>query len=345
NVRFTYFPFAVHDTKRLSQEVLQDVCPQAEDRQILRELSLLQVDAQALYRPFAELSNGEQTKMLLAALFLGDNNFLLIDEPTNHLDAAARTAVAQYLRKKKGFILVSHDRSFLDGCVDHILSINKTGIEIQSGNFSSWLANFEKRQTFESAQNDRLQKDIARLEESAKRTSLWAGKSEASKYGKADSGLKKDKGYVGHKAAKLMKSAKVTELHRQNAVEQKSALLQNTETCERLKMFPLPYHGSRLLSFENVAVCYGDRTICAPVSFALSQGERIALVGKNGCGKSSFLKLVAGEPIRYSGTFRLASGLILSYVPQTTDMLGGALSDFARAHNLDESLFKAILHK
>ena len=78
----------------------------------------------------------------VAALFLNEGHFLLIDEPTNHLDTRARTHVANYLKKKKGFILVSHDRRFLDESVDHILSLNRANIEVQSGNFSSWMMNF-----------------------------------------------------------------------------------------------------------------------------------------------------------------------------------------------------------
>lgn len=127
---------------------------------------------------------------------------MLIDEPTNHLDASARERVSAYLAKKKGFILVSHDRRFLDGCVDHILSINKTNIEVQSGNFSSWMENFQRQQAFEAAKNERLKKEIGRLKKAAKQSSTWSDKVEASKVGAAD------KGYVGHKAAKMMKRAK-----------------------------------------------------------------------------------------------------------------------------------------
>ena len=97
------------------------------------ELSLLRVDAEVLDRPFCTLSNGEQTKVLLAALFLDEGRFLLIDEPTNHLDEEARDAVCRYLNGKKGFILVSHDRTLLDGCVDHILALNRADIEVQAG--------------------------------------------------------------------------------------------------------------------------------------------------------------------------------------------------------------------
>lgn len=98
--------------------------------------------------------------MLLATLFLNDGHFLLIDEPTNHLDMEARETVSAYLKRKKGFILVSHDRCFLDGCVDHILSINRSNIEVQSGNFSTWFTNFQRQQEFELAQNVKLKKAL-----------------------------------------------------------------------------------------------------------------------------------------------------------------------------------------
>ena len=190
SVQFDYFPYPVTDKSQLTETILQDVCPAAEEWEIMRELSY--------WRPFETLSNGEQTKVLLAALFLNEGHFLLIDEPTNHLDVKAREMVAAYLKKKKGFILVSHDRHFLDGCVDHILSLNRASIEVQSGNFSSWMANFERQQEFELAQNERLQKDIGRLQQAATRSEVWSDRVEASKIGAAD------KGYVGHKAAKMM---------------------------------------------------------------------------------------------------------------------------------------------
>lgn len=156
SVQFDYFPYPVDNKSRMTEEVLQEVCPICEEWELLRELSYLEVEAEVLWRPFATLSNGEQTKVLLAALFLNEGHFLLIDEPTNHLDAKARELVSAYLKKKKGFLLVSHDRFFLDGCVDHILSLNRADIEVQSGNFSSWMENFERQQGFETAQNERL---------------------------------------------------------------------------------------------------------------------------------------------------------------------------------------------
>ena len=128
SVKFEYFPYLVANENLPAAEVIRSVCPDAEDWRIEREISLLAMDERLLSQPFSTLSGGEQTRMLLAALFLGKDRFLLIDEPTNHLDAAAREAVAAYLRAKRGFILVSHDRQTLDACTDHILSINRATI-------------------------------------------------------------------------------------------------------------------------------------------------------------------------------------------------------------------------
>lgn len=339
SVQFDYFPYPVTDKSRLTADILQEICPLAEEWELMRELSCLEAGTDVLWRQFETLSNGEQTKALLAALFCNEGHFLLIDEPTNHLDIRAREIVSAYLKKKKGFILVSHDRCFLDGCVDHILSLNRAGIEVQKGNFSSWQAGFQSRQESEAAQNERLKKDISRLRQSAKRSAVWSQRVEASKSGAAD------KGYVGHKAAKMMKRSKSIEARQQQAAEQKSGLLKNAETAENLKLSPLVYHSDRLVSFSDVTVCYDGKTVCAPVSFTIRQGERIALDGKNGSGKSSLIKLLEGEAIEHSGTVSIGSGLVISYVPQDTSHLQGTLSDFARKNRIDESLFKAILRK
>ena len=341
SVQFDYFPYPVSDKKRMTEDILYEVCPLAEEWELMRELSYLDVSADALWRRFETLSNGEQTKVLLAALFLNENHFLLIDEPTNHLDTNAREKVAAYLKKKKGFILVSHDRRFLDGCVDHILSLNRTTIEVQSGNFSSWMENFQRQQEFETAQNERLKKDIGRLQRAAQRTSVWSDQIEASKYGNGSV----DRGYLGHKAAKMMKRSKTIEARQQQAIEQKSSLLKNAETVDTLKIHPLTYHSDLLVSFSDVSVIYDSTKVCEPVFFEIHQGERVVIDGKNGSGKSSLLKLLLNYPIEHTGTVAIGSGLIISYVPQDTSHLNGNLSKFAEKNNLDESLFKAILRK
>lgn len=344
-VGFEYFPYEIADKTKETMGVMHDICPDCMDWEIIREIALLDVCEDVLYRPFSTLSNGEQTKMLLAALFLTSNKFLLIDEPTNHLDEEARKIVGRYLKKKQGFILISHDRLLLDSCVDHILSINKTNIEIQRGNFSSWWENKRLQDNFELAENEKLKKDISRLSVAAKRNADWSSKVESSKYDTKNSGIKPDRGYVGHKSAKMMKRSKSIEARQQNAIADKSKLLRNLESNDSLKLSPLSYHSDRLLEFEGASLFYGDKTVCEDVSFSINRGDRIALCGSNGSGKSSILKLICGENIPYSGSFYHGSGLKLSYVPQSTAHLRGSLSEYAESCGIDESLFKSILRK
>ncbi|MEK3915780.1 Lsa family ABC-F type ribosomal protection protein [Paenibacillus sp. FSL H7-0331] len=345
HVSFEYFPFHVENKEVNTIDVIGDIAPDFPHWELLRELSLLKVDEDVLYRSFDTLSNGEQTKVLLAALFLKENSFLLIDEPTNHLDMNARQLVSDYLNSKSGFILVSHDRSFLDNCVDHILSINKTNVDIQKGNFSEWWENKKRQDNFELAENEKLRKDIKRLSDAAERTSHWSHEVEKTKNGTRNSGSKVDKGYVGHKAAKMMKRSKAIEQRQQSAIDERSKLLKNIENAESLKISQLAYHKNQLVELENVSIYYGEKMVCSDISFTIGQGERIALTGKNGSGKSSIIKLICGENLNYTGTFRKGSQLKISYVSQDTSHLQGNLTDYARDNGIDESLFKSILRK
>lgn len=251
----------------------------------------------------------------------------------------------QLFKAKKGFILISHDRYFLDGCIDHILAINKTNIEVQKGNFSSWWRNKELQDEYEFAENEKLKKDITRLSAAAKRTSGWSDKVEKSKFGATNSGSKLDRGFIGHKSAKMMKRSKTIEARQVGMIEEKSKLLKNIETQERLQMVPLEYHANRLAELTDVSVFYDNRIICQNVGLEINKGDRIAVRGKNGCGKSSILKLICGQDIPHSGTVIVGGGLVISYVSQNTDDLKGSLSDYADRYHIDETLFKAILRK
>ena len=214
---FGYFPSPVPKPERLTAEVLEDLCPEAESWRFPKELGLLGVEEEALWRPFSTLSGGERTKALLAALFLQEGRFPLIDEPTNHLDAQGRELAAAYLRRQRGFLLVSHDRRFLDGCVDHILALNRSDIQVQAGNYSSWRDNFDRFQQFEEAKDERLRKDVRRLQKAARQTSVWSDRVESSKTGAYD------KGFVGHKSAKMMKRAKSLEARQEKALKTRQA--------------------------------------------------------------------------------------------------------------------------
>lgn len=341
SVNFEYFPFQITDKSCNTIDVIENIDPSFVLWMLLKELNKLEVEEDVLYRPFETLSNGEQTKVMLAVLFLKENAFLLIDEPTNHLDQNAREIVSNYLSTKKGFILVSHDRVFLDQCIDHILSINKTNIEIQKGNFSSWYHNKQLQDGFEFAENEKLKKEIGRLNQAAKRTGDWSDKVEKSKFGESVP----DRGFIGHKAAKMMKRSKSIESRQLSAIEEKSKLLKNIESTDTLKIRPIEYHADLLCSLTDVSIFYGKKEVCSHVGFNLSKGNRIALMGKNGSGKTSILKLISGENLEYHGNMKRGSGIKISYVSQDTSFLKGSLEDYAKQYDIEESLFKAILRK
>ncbi|HHZ18210.1 MAG TPA: ABC-F type ribosomal protection protein [Acholeplasmataceae bacterium] len=337
---FEYFPYHVTDEHLTALEVAHTIVSGLEEWRLLRELNKMEVDPEVLEREFATLSEGEKTKVLLTVLFLKEHSYLLIDEPTNHLDLKSREIVARYLNAKNGFILVSHDRRFLDNCVDHILAINRADIEIQKGNFSSWYLNRKNRDEFEARENERLRRDIDRLRDAKAMMGKWSNITEKSKIG-----CERDKGYIGHKAAKMMKRSKTAEARMEKAIAEKAGLLKNIEAIEALKIHPLKHHSRLLIDCHDLRMYRGDKQVGPTLSLSVERGERIAVTGKNGSGKSTLLKLIAGLDIRYDGYFRRASNLIISYVPQSAAGLSGNLDDYARSCRIDMSLFKTILDK
>ena len=341
SVAFSYFPYHVTDQSILAIDAVEAMYPEYEYWRLAREMAKLQLDDAVLYRPYETLSNGEQTKLQLAVLFSKENHFLLIDEPTNHLDIRGRELVSRYLNSKKGFILVSHDRAFLDGCVDHILSINKANIEVCRGNFSTWYENKQRQDAFELSENEKLKREIRRLEGTAREKAAWSDRAEATKIGNHVL----DRGYVGHKAEKMMARSKAIEKRQNAAIEEKSKLLKNIERSDTLKIFQTPFHTKRLTQLKDVTIDYGDGAVCENISFSIQMGDRIALQGANGSGKSSIIKLLCGQKIPYTGQLWLGNGLKISYVNQDTSGLQGKLSDFARDSGIDESLFLAMLAK
>jgi len=311
------------------------------DELIEKEVRKLDVEPEVLTRKFGTLSNGEKTKVMLAALFLKKNNFLLIDEPTNHLDREGRKCVAEYLNQKKGFILISHDRHFLDSTVDHILSINKCNIEVQKGNFSSWQENKDRQDNYEIAKNEKLKKEISQMETAFRRTAGWSDLIEKSKIGEHSP----DRGFIGHKAAKMMKRAKAIEQRKEKSIDEKKKLLKNIEKYDALKLIPQEYHKDVLINADSLSLSFGERKILSNVSFTVKRGDRVSVKGKNGSGKSSLIKILLGEIKSYDGTLNMGSNLNISFISQDTSFLKGTFSDYIVGENINESIFRTLLAK
>lgn len=345
SLKFEYFPYPVVDEDQFVGELLQEIAPTAQEWEVVRELSYLGMEADSLWLPFSTLSKGQQTKVLLAGLFLKPDCFLLIDEPTNHLDVAGRKLVANYLKKKTGFILVSHDRNFLDACIDHVLSLNRADISLTKGDFSTWLQNFENDQANKLAQNDRLKKEVKRLKTAARQSASWSDKVERSKNGTTNSGSKLDKGYVGHKSAKMMQRSKSLQKRQAKELAAKEGLLNNLETISELKLSPLTFHEQRLAWAENLQITYPNGWKSKAVSFELKQGQRLALTGANGSGKSSLLKLLLGQAIPYQGNLTVKPQLKISYLPQDASFLAGPIKTYAEQLGTDETLLFTLLRK
>lgn len=338
------FPYPVADGTQTAWQIAQTAAATCEDWRLMRELSLHNVPEEALKRPFDTLSGGEQTRVMLSALFAREDAYPLIDEPTNSLDAPGRAMLADYLRRKDGFLLVSHDRAFLNRAIDHVVCLNKANTYVMQGNYDTFEARLNGENEAEAARNEALRKEIRQLEAAARKTAEWSNRAEENKrhadksfYGKVD------RGFLGAASERMMKRSKASQVRQERAIEEKQTLLKNVEQVGTLRMTTLPHPKDVLISVENGAVRYGNRTVCENVRFTLRQGERLALIGANGCGKSSILKGILGESDALTGNIRIASGVTFSSVRQRVDDLRGSLRDFIRDAQVDETLFKAIL--
>ena len=349
-------------------ELMENWKPGVESWRVMCELTKLGIDAEILYRPFSTLSFGERTKVMLAVLFSSENDFLLIDEPTNHLDKDAREIIKKYLASKKGFILVSHDRDFLDACIDHVLVLNRVGIEVQTGNFSSWWTNKERADINARAENEKHLKEIHKLKAAADRSRHWADKNEASKIGfdpiREHDRFLDTRAYIGAKTKKMQSRVKSYENRIMNEIEEKEGLLNDIEEITDLKLIPLSHHKDRLISCRDFSLRYkdADAPVIKDFTFELMQGERVFLDGNNGCGKSSLIKAFLAQnqsqqnsllyhlqdrelQFETKGDLSLASGLTISYINQDTSYLCGTLKEYAKENDLDYTLLLSLLRQ
>ncbi|MCI7107168.1 MAG: ATP-binding cassette domain-containing protein [Agathobacter sp.] len=354
---FDYFPYVVSENqmRQCAVDFMEEIKPGVEQWRVICELNLLNLDAEVLYQPFEILSHGQRTKVLLAVLFSGENDFLLIDEPTNHLDQEAREQVREYLRGKKGFILVSHDRDLLDACIDHVLVLNRQSIDVQSGNFSSWWENKRRKDAFSEAENEKHKREIASLQRAAGRTSRWADKSENSKIGfdplKEPDRCISTRAYIGAKTKKMQARVKSYEKRMEREIQEKEGLLADIERPVELKLQPLTYHKERLIYARQFSAGYDPEGehVLQSLDFELKRGERVFLHGANGCGKSTLIRAIlgdqAGVQLHTSGELSVGGGITVSYINQDTSFLYGGIKEFCHRKGLDESLFCALLRQ
>ena len=356
NTRFDYFPYQVseNDIEKTAFDLIEVWKPYVEGWQVLIQMNQMGMDPECLYRPFGTLSYGERTRVMLAVLFADENDFLLIDEPTNHLDDEARRIVKEYLSLKKGFILVSHDRDLLDGVCDHVLVLNRTTVEVQTGNFSSWWENKEKMDAFNQAENEKHQKEIGKLKAAADRSSRWADKNEGTKIGfdpvKENDRSISTRSFIGAKTKKMQSRVKAYEKRIDREIEEKEGLLQDIERVSDLKIHPLIHHKEILVDAKDLSLGYPEKELFSELTFQVKRGEKIVLTGENGCGKSSIIKAILDRvgyapdtDLIVSGKLEIASGIVVSYVNQDTSFLSGSSRSFCEKRGLDVSLFFTVL--
>ncbi|WP_125606593.1 ribosomal protection-like ABC-F family protein [Lapidilactobacillus bayanensis] len=348
-LNFSYFPIEINNSENMTLYELQSQVS-FEQWELERELNLLNVDVNLLWQPFKTLSGGEQTKVLLALSFIDQNSFPLIDEPTNHLDVSSRDQIAQYLAKHdRGYIVVSHDRDFLNQVTDHILAIENTEIHLYQGNYAAYEATKNNRDAFNAEKNQKLKGQIKSLQQKSTQFRNWSDNIEASKYdGKKTQAIinrraQINKAAVGHAAEKMMRKALNVEHRLDRQVEAKKALMTNIEAMPDLTMNFKPDYHHVLLETKHFSLQIQDKKLFHDLNLQIKNHAIVSLEGKNGSGKSTFLKMLLGQfdHVNYQGKFELANGVQISYLPQNFVEYTGTLSQFAEKQQIS---YEALLN-
>lgn len=349
-VVFRAFPQEVSDPRQKTQDVLLTIAglESSELWRIQVEMDQLRLSDQVLNRPFDTLSPGEQTKALLAALFTDERCFQLIDEPTNHLDVEARAVVADYLKHKRGFIVVSHDRHFINQVIDHVLSIDRAKIQLFAGNYDTWAAEYQRETQSEIEEKQQLQQEIKRLKSSAEQIEGWAKRAEAKtqKGRKSDLHARLDKGFLSHKAAKSMQRSQNTLKRTKSAIDEKQVLMKNVDTVVPLTMKDEQPHQVHLMQVNQIQVGREGRILNQPLSFDLKRGQRLVLSGANGLGKTTIFKALMGQrDLIVNGTILKSPSIKISYLSQDFETMCGSIQAYAVRFGIELNTFLNTLRK
>ena len=264
------------------------------DAQVRRNRVAAGLDIPAAMRAqlFDSLSGGEKTRVNLARLILEDTDILLLDEPTNHLDMHATEWLEDYLLHFKGTVLaISHDRWFLDTVAQRIIEIVNGKAETYNGNYTFYAE--EKHRRYEEArkQYEKNQKEIAHLQKAADDLHLWAFMGNDKLHKRAFS--------MEKRIARLEKAEK--------PVEEKKLTVRFRQK---------EFYGDEVLVLSEVSKAYGDKTLFNNIELMVEAGERIALIGNNGTGKSTLLRCITGEELPDHGWIHTGPSVKSAYLPQ-----------------------------
>ena len=241
---------------------------------------------------FDSLSGGEKTRVNLGRLILEDTDILLLDEPTNHLDLHATEWLEEYIRGFRGTVVaISHDRYFLDRVVTRVIEIQDGKAEFYSGNYSFYAVEKERRFQERMKQYEKEQAKIEQLEKAAEQLRLWAFQGMDKTYRRAIS--------MERRIERMRTTSKPTKARKMDA---------RFNTAE--------FHGDEVLALRNLSKSYGEKHLFDGISLKVEGGERIALIGDNGTGKSTLIKMIVGELYPDDGRIRTGPQVREAYLPQ-----------------------------
>ena len=241
---------------------------------------------------FDSLSGGEKTRVNLGRLILEDTDILLLDEPTNHLDLHATEWLEEYIRGFHGTVVtISHDRYFLDRTVTRVIEIQDGRAEFYSGNYSFYAVEKERRYQERMKQYEKEQAKIQQLEKAAEQLRLWAFMGMDKTYRRAIS--------MEKRIERMRTTAKPTKARKMDA-----------------RFSSAEFHGDEVLGIRNVSKSYGDKHLFEGISLKVEGGERIALIGDNGTGKSTLIKMIVGELYPDDGRIKTGPQVKEAYLPQ-----------------------------